>query len=81
MGLEGITDFVKQTVKLETDRPHVLRQAILACRKGGTVSLPGVYTGFVDSIPMGAFMNQGLTMKTGQTHVHRYLRPLLDYLR
>ncbi|MFM2303767.1 MAG: hypothetical protein RLZZ135_1177 [Cyanobacteriota bacterium] len=78
MGLEGITDLVKQTVKLETDRPHVLRQAILACRKGGTVSLPGVYTGLVDSIPMGAFMNKGLTMKTGQTHVHRYLQPLLD---
>jgi threonine dehydrogenase-like Zn-dependent dehydrogenase len=78
MGLEGIYDKVKQVVKLETDRPSVLRQAIVACRKGGTVSLPGVYTGFVDKMPMGAFMNKGLTMKTGQTHVHRYLRPLLD---
>jgi threonine dehydrogenase-like Zn-dependent dehydrogenase len=78
MGLEGIYDKVKQAVKLETDRPNVLRQAIVACRKGGTVSLPGVYTGFLDKMPMGAFMNKGLTMKTGQTHVHRYLRPLLD---
>jgi threonine dehydrogenase-like Zn-dependent dehydrogenase len=78
MGLEGIYDKVKQAVKLETDRPNVLRQAIVACRKGGTVSLLGVCTGFVDKMPMGAFMNKGLTMKTGQTHVHRYLRPLLD---
>jgi threonine dehydrogenase-like Zn-dependent dehydrogenase len=78
LGLEGFYDKVKQTARLETDRPNVLRQAIVACRKGGTVSVPGVYTGFVDKIPMGAFMNKGLTMKTGQTHVHRYLRPLLD---
>jgi threonine dehydrogenase-like Zn-dependent dehydrogenase len=78
MGLEGIYDKVKQAVKLETDRPNVLRQAIVACRKGGTISLPGVYTGFVDKIPLGAFMNKGLTMKTGQTHVHRYLPALLD---
>jgi threonine dehydrogenase-like Zn-dependent dehydrogenase len=81
MGLEGMYDKVKQAVKLETDRPNVLRQAIVACRKGGTVSLPGVYTGFVDKIPMGAFMNKGLTMKTGQTHVHRYLRPLLEHVQ
>lgn len=78
MGLEGFYDKVMQNVKLETDRPSVLRQAIVACRKGGTVSVPGVYTGLVDKIPMGAFMNKGLTMKTGQTNVHRYLRPLLD---
>jgi threonine dehydrogenase-like Zn-dependent dehydrogenase len=78
MGLEGIYDKVKQAVKLETDRPNVLRQAIVACRKGGTISIPGVYTGFVDKIPLGAFMNKGLTMKTGQTHVHRYLPALLD---
>jgi len=81
MGLEGIYDKVKQAVRLETDRPNVLRQAIVACRKGGTVSVPGVYTGFVDKIPMGAFMNKGLTMKTGQTHVHRYLRPLTDLIQ
>lgn len=78
MGLEGVYDKVMQTVRMETDRPNVLRQTILACRKGGTVSVPGVYTGFVDKMPMGAFMNKGLTMKTGQTHTHRYLRPLLE---
>jgi threonine dehydrogenase-like Zn-dependent dehydrogenase len=78
MGLEGFYDKAMQAVKMETDRPNVLRQAIVACRKGGTVSVPGVYTGFIDKMPMGAFMNKGLTMKTGQTHVHRYLRPLLE---
>ncbi|MBW4619461.1 MAG: glutathione-dependent formaldehyde dehydrogenase [Cyanosarcina radialis HA8281-LM2] len=80
-GLEGFYDQVKQAVRLETDRPSVLRQAIVACRKGGTVSVPGVYTGLVDKIPMGAFMNKGLTMKTGQTHVHRYLRPLTELIQ
>jgi threonine dehydrogenase-like Zn-dependent dehydrogenase len=78
MGLEGFYDKAMQAVRMETDRPNVLRQAIVACRKGGTVSVPGVYTGLVDKMPMGAFMNKGLTMKTGQTHVHRYLQPLLD---
>jgi threonine dehydrogenase-like Zn-dependent dehydrogenase len=78
MGLEGFYDKAMQAVKLETDRPNVLRQAIVACRKGGTVSVPGVYTGLVDKIPMGAFMNKGLTMKSGQTHVHRYLHKLLE---
>jgi threonine dehydrogenase-like Zn-dependent dehydrogenase len=81
MGLEGFVDTVKQNLKIETDRPNVLRQAIVACRKGGTVSVPGVYTGLVDSIPMGAFMNKGLTMKTGQTNVHNYFRPLLDRIQ
>jgi threonine dehydrogenase-like Zn-dependent dehydrogenase len=80
-GLEGFYDKVKQAARLETDRPSVLRQAIVACRKGGTVSVPGVYTGLVDKIPMGAFMNKGLTMKTGQTHVHRYLRPLTEHIQ
>lgn len=50
----------------------------MCCRKGGTVSVPGVYVGFLDKVPFGAVMNKGLTIKTGQTHVHRYLRPLLD---
>jgi threonine dehydrogenase-like Zn-dependent dehydrogenase len=81
MGLEGFVDTVKQNLKIETDRPNVLRQAIVACRKGGTVSVPGVYTGLVDSVPMGAFMNKGLTMKTGQTNVHNYFRPLLDRIQ
>ena len=80
-GLEGFYDQVMQAVKLETDRPNVLRQAIVACRKGGTVSVPGVYTGLVDKIPMGAFMNKGLTMKTGQTNIHRYLQKLLDRIQ
>ncbi|MCU0566298.1 MAG: glutathione-dependent formaldehyde dehydrogenase [Oculatellaceae cyanobacterium Prado106] len=80
-GLEGFYDRVKQAARLETDRPTVLRQAIVACRKGGTVSVPGVYTGFVDKVPMGAFMNKGLTMKTGQTHLHRYLKPLLERIQ
>jgi threonine dehydrogenase-like Zn-dependent dehydrogenase len=81
MGLEGFYDKAKQAVRLETDRPHVLRQAIVACRKGGTVSIPGVYGGFVDKMPMGAAMNKGLTFKMGQTHVHRYLRPLIERIQ
>lgn len=70
-------DQFEQTVKLETDRPHVLRQAMLACRKGGTLSLPGVYGGFLDKIPLGAAFAKGLTIKMGQTHVHRYMPHLL----
>jgi threonine dehydrogenase-like Zn-dependent dehydrogenase len=62
----------------ETDRPIALREAILACRNGGTVSVAGVYGGFVDKVPFGAVMNRSLTIKTGQTHVHRYLKPLLE---
>jgi threonine dehydrogenase-like Zn-dependent dehydrogenase len=71
-------DNIKTTVGLGTDRPEVLRQAIMACRKGGTVSVPGVYVGFLDKIPFGAAMNKGLTFRTGQTHVHRYLEPLMQ---
>ena len=63
---------------LATDRAHVLREAIMCCRKGGTVSVPGVYVGFPDKIPFGALMNKGLTIKTGQTHVQRYTQPLLE---
>jgi threonine dehydrogenase-like Zn-dependent dehydrogenase len=77
-GLLAIYDRVKQGMRLETDNPWVLRQAIQACRKGGTVSVPGVYAGFADKFPVGAFMEKGLTMRTGQTHVHRYLKPLLE---
>jgi threonine dehydrogenase-like Zn-dependent dehydrogenase len=71
-------DKAKQTLRLETDRPQALREAILACRKGGTVSVPGVYGGFIDKVPMGAAFNKGLTLKMGQTHTHRYMRPLLE---
>ena len=77
-GIIGAYDRVKQAMMLETDRPHAFRQAILACRKGGTVSVPGVYGGFDDKIPLGALMNKGLTLKTGQTHVQHYMRPLLE---
>lgn len=71
-------DRAKQAMKLSTDRPNVLRQAIQACRKGGTVSVPGVYGGLIDKVPMGAFVNKALTMKSGQTHMMRYMKPLLD---
>ncbi len=77
-GLPGAYDKVKQTVKAETDRPLALREAIMACRNGGTVSVPGVYGGFIDKFPMGAVMNRSLTIKTGQTHMQRYTRPLLE---
>jgi threonine dehydrogenase-like Zn-dependent dehydrogenase len=76
--VDAIYDKVKQTVRLETDRPHVLRETLLACRKGGTVSIPGVYGGLIDKVPIGAAFNKGLTLKMGQTHVQRYMRPLLD---
>ena len=77
-GVFGAYDRVKQAVMLETDRPTVLRQAIMACRSGGTVSIPGVYGGFIDKVPFGSIMNRALTIKTGQTHVQRYMRPLLE---
>jgi threonine dehydrogenase-like Zn-dependent dehydrogenase len=70
-------DKVKQALRMETDRPGVLRQAIQACRNGGTVSVPGVYGGVVDKIPFGAIVNKALTVKSGQTHVQHYMKPLL----
>jgi threonine dehydrogenase-like Zn-dependent dehydrogenase len=76
-GPEYVYDRVKQATGLETDRPIALRQAIMSCRNGGTVSVAGVYGGFIDKFPIGSFMNRSLTMKTGQTHVQRYMRPLL----
>jgi threonine dehydrogenase-like Zn-dependent dehydrogenase len=77
-GFMYMADRAKQAVGLETDRPIALRQAIQACRKGGTLSVPGVYGGFIDKMPMGAFMNKALAMKTGQTHMMRYMQPLLE---
>ncbi len=71
-------DKAKQTLRMETDRPNALREAIMACRKGGTVSIPGVYGGFIDKMPIGAAFNKGLTLKMGQTHVQRYMKPLLE---
>jgi threonine dehydrogenase-like Zn-dependent dehydrogenase len=73
-----VYDRVKQAVRSETDRPHALRQAILSCRSGGIVSVIGVYGGFVDKFPAGAWMNRSITLRTGQCHVHRYMRPLLQ---
>ena len=75
--IDAVMDKAKQSVKLGTDRAHVLREAIYCCRKGGTLSVPGVYIGLLDKVPFGALMNKGLTVKTGQTHVQRYLKPLL----
>jgi threonine dehydrogenase-like Zn-dependent dehydrogenase len=74
-------DRTKQALMLETDRPYALRQAIMACRGGGTVSIPGVYGGVGDKIPLGALMNKSLTIKTGQTHVQRYFGPLLKRIK
>jgi threonine dehydrogenase-like Zn-dependent dehydrogenase len=78
-GMSAISavDYVKQNAQLEQDRPTVIRQAIQAAGKGATVSLAGVYTGFTDTMPMGAAFGKGLTFKMGQTHAHRYLKPLL----
>lgn len=76
--VDAILDQAKAALYLGTDRPHVLREAIMCCRKGGTISIPGVYIGFLDKIPFGAAMNKGLTFKMGQTHMHRYMRPLLE---
>jgi threonine dehydrogenase-like Zn-dependent dehydrogenase len=79
--LDAKYDKAKQTVRLGTDRPHALREAIQACRKGGTVSIPGVYGGVLDKVPFGAAFGKGLTLKMGQTHVMRYMRPLLERIQ
>ncbi len=79
-GFWGTYDRIKKALRLATDRPTSLRQAILACRNGGTVSIPGVYGGFLDKMPFGAIVNRALTIKSGQTHVHRYLRRLLSLI-
>jgi threonine dehydrogenase-like Zn-dependent dehydrogenase len=77
---DALYDRARTTLMLATDRPTALRQAVKACRKGGVVSIPGVYGGFVDKLPLGAAFAKGLTLKMGQTHVHRYLRPLLKLI-
>ncbi len=74
-------DRVKQAVMAETDRPIALREAIMACRSGGTVSVIGVYGGFIDKFPFGSVMNRSLTIRSGQCHVQRYMRPLLERIR
>jgi threonine dehydrogenase-like Zn-dependent dehydrogenase len=79
--VDAAIDRIKTTLFLATDRAHALRQAIYCCRKGGTLSIPGVYIGFPDKIPFGALMNKGLTVKTGQTHVMKYLQPLIERIK
>jgi threonine dehydrogenase-like Zn-dependent dehydrogenase len=74
----AVVDKATETVMLQGDRPYVLQEAIRSCRKGGTISVPGAYAGASDKVPFGAFMKKGLTMKTGQTHMQRYMKPLLD---
>ncbi len=76
--LQGFYDGIKTALMLETDRPMVLRQAIQAVRKGGTLSIPGVYGGMLDKVPFGAAFNKGITMKMGQTHMQKYMKPLLE---
>lgn len=73
-----VYDRVKQTFSIESDRPFVIREMAMCCRKGGTLSIPGVYVGFADKIPLGTIMNKALTIKTGQTHMQRYMQPLMD---
>lgn len=77
---DNVIDGIKMAVKLGTDRPHALRQVILACRKGGRVSIPGVYGGMADKFPIGALMEKGLSVKTGQTHVQKYSKKLLEMI-
>ena len=72
---------VKQATRMESDRGHALRDAILACRPGGIVSVIGVYGGLLDKFPSGAFMNKGLQLRAGQCHVQKYLRPLYERIR
>jgi threonine dehydrogenase-like Zn-dependent dehydrogenase len=88
VGLEAHTtggiyayDRAKQAVMAETDRPVALREAVMACRRGGTVSVIGVYGGLIDKFPMGAVMNKSLTIRSGQCHVQKYMRPLLERIR
>ncbi len=84
VGMEAhgsVYDHVKQALKLEQDRPFVLRQAMRAVRKGGVLSIPGVYSGFIDNVPFGAVFGKGVTLKMGQTHMQRYLQPLLELVR
>jgi threonine dehydrogenase-like Zn-dependent dehydrogenase len=80
-GATYMYDRLKQAMTLETDRPIALREAIMCCRNGGTVSVVGVYGGFIDKFPMGSVMNRSLTIKTGQCHVQRYMKPLLERIQ
>jgi threonine dehydrogenase-like Zn-dependent dehydrogenase len=79
-GLQDFYDRAKQSMRWESDRIPALRQAIISCRNGGTVSIVGVYSGFDDKFPLGSLMNRSLTIRTGQCHVHRYMKPLLEHI-
>jgi len=81
MSVDAVMDRIKVATMMATDRAHALRQAIQCCRKGGTVSVPGVYGGLIDKFPFGAAFGKGLTLKMGQTHVHRYLPELLGHIQ
>jgi threonine dehydrogenase-like Zn-dependent dehydrogenase len=72
---------IRQMLRPAFDRAQVLRDVLRACRNGGTISVPGVYVGLVDKLPVGSLMNRSLTIRTGQTHVQRYLKPLLEHIR
>jgi threonine dehydrogenase-like Zn-dependent dehydrogenase len=80
-GVEYLYDRASQATRMETDRPTALRHIIQACRKGGIVSILGVYGGFINTFPIGAAFSKGLTLKMGQTHVQKYMRPLLDRIK
>lgn len=80
-GAQFMYDKAKQSAKINMDRPVALRDAIIACGNGGTVSVVGVYAGLIDKFPMGTVMNRGLTIRSGQCHVHRYMRPLLAHIQ
>ena len=80
-GIKYAYDRAKQMARMETDRPIALRQAILACRSGGTVSVVGVYGGFIDKFPMWVVINRSLTIRAGQTPVHKYMRPLMERIQ
>ncbi len=80
-GAQFVMDKAKQVAKIQFDRAVALRDAILTCASGGTVSVVGVYAGFIDKFPMGSLMNRGLTLRAGQCHVHKYMRPLLDHIQ
>jgi threonine dehydrogenase-like Zn-dependent dehydrogenase len=79
-GIDNVIDAVKLATHMGTDRPHIVREVLMACRKGGRVSIPGVYGGMADAFPIGAMMEKGLTIKTGQTHVQKYYADLLEMI-
>ncbi len=79
--LGNIYDYTKQALRMSADRPNVLRQMMLACGKGGTLSIPGVYAGVIDKVPFGIAFGKGLTFKMGQTHVQKYLPTLLKHIQ